>query len=108
MKPILSTGERVKADPNYVEHDIDSRDGIVMAHPDAELKETRSQLIQRTIQPTRALQHDLNILKGLKREFVDSMIARGIQYNTAREFSQILNLGLADLEDAIKGEHVKF
>ena len=108
MKPILSTAERIKADPNYDPHDIHSRDGIELAHLDAELKETRTQLIQRTIQPTRPLEHDLAILKGLKREFVDSMISRGIQYDTAREFSQVLNLALADLEDAIKGAHVKF
>ena len=108
MKPILSTDDRVKADPNYDEHDIDSRDNIVMAHLDAELKETHTQLIQRTIQPSRPLQHDLDILKGLKHEFVNSMIARGIQYDTCREFSQVLNLALADLEDAINGQHVKF
>jgi hypothetical protein len=107
MKPIPTTDERIKNDAKFDPHDIDSRDTIVMQHLEAELLETQTQLKERLLQTPRALEHDLEILKTLKHEFVDRMIAAGIQYDTAGSISYLMNVMLGDLKDAVNGENAK-
>lgn len=98
MIPILTTDERVARDPKFDKDDIDSRDDIVMTHLAAELKETQTELEKRTITFIPS-EHDLAILKGLKREFVDRMIGSGLQYNLCGNVSALLETMLKDLQD---------
>ncbi len=67
---------------------------------EAEISGLREHLGARKVSPaTKPLQHDIDIIKELKRQFVDTMIARGIQYNTAGAVTGLMNVMLADLEE---------
>jgi hypothetical protein len=98
MTPILTTDERVARDSKYNQHDIDSRDDIVLGHLNAELVETQEALKQRTVAYIPS-EHDLSVLKGLKREFIDRMIGSGIQYQLCGKVSALLETMMKDLQD---------
>jgi len=99
MSPILTHNERLARDPDY---DADGGEqemtNIEVRHLKAEVKELREALQNRTVAYIPS-EHDLAILKGLKREFVDRMIGSGLQYNLCGNVSGLLETMLKDLQD---------
>jgi hypothetical protein len=88
-----------RAGPDY----NDSKEPTVHEeHMEAEITALRVKLGERTFSsPGQVLQHDLDILQTMKRDFVDMMISRGISYETAGNISRVMNFMLADVKAKI-------
>jgi hypothetical protein len=100
MTPILTHNERLARDSDYQGCSEEVQSCIENTHLKAEVKELREALGNRTIAYIPS-EHDLAILKGLKREFVDRMIGSGLQYNLCGNVSGLLETMLKDLQDNI-------
>lgn len=98
MTPILTHDERLARDPDYQGSSDDVRSFIESNHLKAEIKELREALVARTITNI-PLTHDIALLKGLKRNFVDSMIGGGVQYTLCGNVSALLETMMKDLQD---------
>ena len=102
MIPILTHNERLARDEEY---DPDGEEmpmtTIEVDHLKSEVSELRDALQNRTIAYIPS-EHDLAILKGLKREFVDRMIGSGLQYNLCGNVSALMETMLKDLQDNMK------
>ena len=98
MTPILTHNERLARDSDYQGCSEDVQRFIENTHLKAEVKELREALQNRTVAYI-PLEYDMNILKGLKREFVDRMIGSGLQYNLCGNVSGLLETMLKDLQD---------
>lgn len=102
MTPILTHTERLQRDENYDgEGEELPMANLEITHHKAEVSELREELQNRTIAYI-PLEHDLAILKGLKREFVDRMIGSGLQYNLCGNVSALMETMLKDLQDNMK------
>lgn len=99
MTPILTHKERLDRDETYSE---DNEETFALqqevGHLKAEVKELRDALQNRTVSYI-PIQYDVDMLKGLKREFVDRLIGSGLQYNLCGNVSAILETMLKDLQD---------
>lgn len=101
MIPILTHDERLARDEDYDDNGVEQEmTNIEVRHLKAEVAELRAQLENRVI-ASPVLEHDVNIIKGLKRDFVDRLIGSGVQYNLCGNVSALLNVMLADLQDNI-------
>jgi hypothetical protein len=99
--PILTHKERLARDEDYSEDGEElPMTNIEVSHLKAEVAELRAQLENRVI-VSPVLEHDLNLIKGLKRDFVDRLIGAGVQYNLCGNVSALLNVMLNDLQDNI-------
>lgn len=99
MIPILTNNERLARDEDYSEDGEElPMTNIEVRHLKAEVAELRTALDQRIISYV-PIQYDIDMLKGLKREFVDRMIGSGLQYNLCGAVSALMETILKDLQD---------